>query len=90
MHLTTSLRGRVRHTSLPKSRALLPVTETLVNAVQAVDARFGTEPTNGSIEIHIQRSMQTAMEIDAATFGPHTTRTDSSFRSPRQRRRLHR
>lgn len=69
MQLTTSLRGRVRNTSLPKSRALLPLTETLVNAVQAVDARFGDDAAQGLIEVHINRSMQTAMEIDTAQVG---------------------
>lgn len=39
MALRTSLAGRVRNTSLPKSHALLPLLEAIVNGIQAIDAR---------------------------------------------------
>ncbi|WP_082600034.1 hypothetical protein [Agromyces sp. Root81] len=39
MALTTSLAGRGRNTNLPKSHALVPLLEAVVNAIQAIDAR---------------------------------------------------
>lgn len=37
MAIEASLSGRLRNTSLPKSRALLPLFEAVVNSIQAVD-----------------------------------------------------
>ena len=64
--LKTSLAGRVRNTSLPKSRALLPLTEALVNSIQAVDARFG-DVTDGDIQVRVVRVEQTALQLDTVT-----------------------
>lgn len=57
MALTPSLKGRVRNTSLPKSHALLPLLEAVVNAIQAVDERFGDEVEHGRIAVRIDRSL---------------------------------
>lgn len=65
MGLTTSLEGRVRNTSLPKSHALLPLLEAVVNGIQAIDARFGGEARRGRLHVKIQRSPQ-----DMLDFGP--------------------
>jgi len=53
--LTTSLAGRVRNTSLPKSHALLPVLEAIVNSIQAIDARQGGSEDPGRIDVRVHR-----------------------------------
>ena len=68
MALTTSLAGRVRNTSLPKSHALLPLHEAVVNGIQAIDARFGDNVARGKLTVRIQRSGQDA--LDVGTGGP--------------------
>lgn len=69
MALTTSLKGRVRNTSLPKSHALLPLLEAVVNSIQAIDTRFGTEAERGRIQIHIERSWQGELDLTGANLG---------------------
>lgn len=66
MALTTSLRGRVRNTSLPKSHALLPLLEAVVNGIQAIDARFGDDSSQGRLSVRIDRSPQEALSLDPA------------------------
>ncbi|ACU72752.1 conserved hypothetical protein [Catenulispora acidiphila DSM 44928] len=68
MALTTSLAGRVRNTSLPKSHALLPLLEAVVNGIQAIDARFGDDVERGRLSVRIQRSQQE--ELDFGPAGP--------------------
>lgn len=67
MALTTSLKGRVKNTSLPKSHALLPLLEAVVNALQAVDARFESDVSQGQVTIRILRDSQE--EFDLAPLG---------------------
>lgn len=71
MALTTSLKGRVRNTNLPKSHALLPLLEAVVNSIQAVDARFSNEGERGRIVIRIERSLQGQFDLGLA--GPGRT-----------------
>ncbi|MFD9701503.1 ATP-binding protein [Lentzea sp. NPDC059081] len=66
--LTTSLAGRVRNTSLPKSHSLLPLLEAVVNALQAIDVRFGDDVSQGRLRISIERSSQG--ELDFGSTGP--------------------
>ncbi|BBC30617.1 uncharacterized protein SGFS_019110 [Streptomyces graminofaciens] len=68
MALTTSLAGRVRNTSLPKSHALLPLLEAVVNGIQAIDARFSDAVERGRLTVRIQRSPQE--ELDLGPAGP--------------------
>lgn len=68
MALTTSLAGRVRNTSLPKSHALLPLLEAIVNGVQAIDARPDGHGDPGRIDVRIHRDSQT--ELDFGPTGP--------------------
>lgn len=68
MALTTSLAGRVRNTSLPKSHSLLPLLEAIVNGLQAIDARFGTNIGQGRLRVTIERSGQE--ELDFGPSGP--------------------
>ena len=68
MALTTSLAGRVRNTSLPKSHALLPLLEAVINGIQAIDARFGDDVERGRLSVRIQRSQHE--ELDLGPAGP--------------------
>ena len=67
-HRYTSLAGRVRNTSLPKSHALLPLLEAVVNGIQAIDARFGDDVGRGRLSVRIQRSP--LEELDLGPVGP--------------------
>lgn len=69
MALTTSLSGRVRNTTLPKSHALLPLLEAVVNSIQAIDARATGDPTPGRVAVRVHRSGQGEFEMGAATPG---------------------
>lgn len=71
MALTTSLSGRVRNTTLPKSHALLPVLEAVVNSIQAIDARTDVDATPGRITVRVHRDGQG--EFDLGTAGPGRT-----------------
>lgn len=68
MALTTSLAGRVRNTSLPKSHALLPLLEAVVNGIQAIDARTDGAEGSGRIEVTVHRDSQA--EFDFGPTGP--------------------
>lgn len=62
--LTTSLAGRVRNTSLPKSHSLLPLLEAVVNGLQAIDERFGEDVEQGRLQITIERSTQHELDFE--------------------------
>ena len=64
MSLHTNLQGRLRNTNLPKSHGLLPVLETVVNSIHALEER-GNLATTGQIVLGIQRDSQTTLEMDA-------------------------
>ncbi|QUL81204.1 ATP-binding protein [Brevibacterium sp. SMBL_HHYL_HB1] len=68
MALMTSLAGRVRNTSLPKSHALLPLLEAIVNGIQAIDARPVGSDEVGRIEVKVRRDLQE--ELDLGQTGP--------------------
>lgn len=63
MAITASLTGRLRNTLLPKSRALLPLFEAVVNAIQAVDEAHGTDMDSTRIEVRIVRDQQMSLPI---------------------------
>ncbi|MBF6340660.1 sensor histidine kinase [Nocardia abscessus] len=63
MALTTSLAGRVRNTSLPKSHSLLPLLEAIVNGLQAIDARFASDVSDGRLRVTIERSDQGEFDL---------------------------
>lgn len=67
MALTTSLRGRVRNTSLPKSHALLPLLEAVVNGIQAIDARFQDDCDLGRLDVKIVRSAQGEFDLGSSS-----------------------
>lgn len=69
MTLTTSLAGRVRNTSLPKSHSLLPLLEAVVNGLQAIDERFGDDLEQGRLQITIERSTQEEFDLGSGSPG---------------------
>lgn len=68
MALTTSLAGRVRNTSLPKSHALLPLLEAVVNGIQAVDSQVVGSSDSGRVSVRVHRDSQG--EFDFGSTGP--------------------
>lgn len=48
--------GRVRNTDLPKSKALLPVFEAVINSIDAIEDS-GTDLSNSRIDIYIKRQL---------------------------------
>ena len=63
MALRTSLAGRVQNTTLPKTHALLPLLEAVVNGIQAIDARYGDNVGCGTLSVRIQRTPQEALDL---------------------------
>lgn len=63
MVLRTSLAGRVQNTTLPKTHALLPLLEAVVNSIQAIDARFGEDVERGQLKIQIEREPQDMLDL---------------------------
>jgi hypothetical protein len=63
MALTTSLAGRVRNTSLPKSHALLPLLEAIVNGIQAIDALHEESAAPGRINVSVHRDAQAEFDF---------------------------
>ena len=60
LDLKTSLAGRLRNTNLPKSDALFPLFEAVVNSIHAIDDRIAADGTftlgNAHIKVSIVRS----------------------------------
>ena len=63
MTINASLTGRLRNTKLPKSNALLPLFEAVVNAIQAVDEAHAADMDSTRIEIRILRGQQEAFDF---------------------------
>jgi hypothetical protein len=64
MSIATNLRGRVRNTELPRSSALLPLFEAVVNSIQSVDERHGGGSGAGSINIRVVREPQAGLPLE--------------------------
>lgn len=64
MAISASLSGRLRNTSLPKSSALLPLFEAVVNAIQAIDDDPKSDMDLAQIEIQIIRGAQMSLPFD--------------------------
>ncbi len=79
MALITSLAGRVRNTSLPKSHSLLPLLEAVVNGLQAIDARFGENIEHGRLRVTLQRSGQDEFDFDLSDAGRVTLKPILGF-----------
>lgn len=64
MAMSTNLAGRIMHTVLPKSSALLPLFEAVVNAIHGIEESIEGSLipiTDGRIVIDIIRSRQTSL-----------------------------
>ncbi len=54
MSLNTSLKGRLRNTNLPKTSALLPLLEAVVNSIHSIDERIKKEKTFQLVDSYIR------------------------------------
>lgn len=79
MALTTSLAGRVRNTNLPKSHALLPLLEAVVNSIQAIDVRRGDEIEPGRINVRVHRDAQAEFLLGPTSPGRTTLKPIVGF-----------
>ncbi|MDP5211297.1 ATP-binding protein, partial [Microbulbifer sp. 2205BS26-8] len=68
MSLQTNLKGRLRNTSLPKSRGLMPVFEAVVNSIHSLEEKIDGD--NGNIVLHINRSVQGNLDFDTTILPP--------------------
>ena len=64
--MLSNLKGRLRNTNLPKSNALLPLFEAVVNSIHSIDERIekhhDIDMATAYIKIHILRSSQTNLD----------------------------
>lgn len=54
MSIQTNLAGRIRNTTLPRSKALLPLFEAIVNSIHSIE-EANLPPDKGIIEMEILR-----------------------------------
>lgn len=64
MSLTTNLAGRLRNTPLPRTHALLPLFEAVVNSIHACEDNTGKAIEGSSIAVHILREPKEASQVD--------------------------
>ncbi|QZY51337.1 ATP-binding protein [Leucobacter tenebrionis] len=80
MALKTSLAGRVRNTTLPKTHALLPLHEAVVNGIQAIDARFPNDASaRGRVTVRIHRDTQATFDLTNGSPGRAPLRIITGF-----------
>lgn len=68
MSLQTNLAGRIRNTDLPKSHALMPVFEAIVNSIHAIEETKNLE--DGKITLDIIRSQEVLSKLDNELSSP--------------------
>lgn len=71
MAMGASLPGRLRNTSLPKSRALLPLYEAVVNAIQATEDKRYSRFEQPFVEVRITRDQQMTFSFDSGLHSPY-------------------
>ena len=69
MSLQTNLKGRLRNTKLPKSHALMPVFEAIVNSIHSIEDSFD-DIQKGKITLEIVRSSQANLSEDFGSLPP--------------------
>ena len=66
MTLNTSLKGRLRNTNLPKSHALFPLFEVVVNSIHSIDKRIKIdqefEISKANIKVRVIQSAQKTLD----------------------------
>ncbi len=64
--MISNLKGRLRNTNLPKSNALFPLFEAVVNSIHSIDERIETQKdidmSTAYIKIYVLRSSQTNLD----------------------------
>lgn len=65
MSLETNLSGRLRNTDLPKSNALFPLFEAVINSIHSIDERLSAEGDSFTPEITIKLLRVGQQKIDA-------------------------
>ena len=65
MEVMTNLPGRIRNTNLPKSHALLPLFEAVVNSIHAIIEDTQLFPREGEIRIEVSREDVKQLSLDA-------------------------
>ena len=79
MNIETNLRGRLRNTTLPKSKGLLPLFEALINSIHALE-EAQIPPEQGLIRVVIERaSTLFDADTDGRSQGRPATRKIVSF-----------
>lgn len=73
MSLTTNLAGRLRNTPLPRTHALLPLFEAVVNSIHACEDSTGKAIEGSSIAVHILREPKEASQVDLLNTEPRRT-----------------
>lgn len=73
MSLTTNLAGRLKNTPLPKTHALFPLFEAVVNSIHACEDDTGKAIEGSSIAIHILREPKAASQVDLFNNEPRKT-----------------
>jgi hypothetical protein len=63
MAINASLTGRLRNTSLPKTNALLPLFEAVVNAIESVDEAH-QNMESGRVTVEVQRSLDLLSQLE--------------------------
>ncbi|MGR3316921.1 MAG: ATP-binding protein [Candidatus Anammoxibacter sp.] len=64
MSMETNLHGRLRNTSLPYSRGLMPLFDAVVNSIHSIE-EAGLSLASGNITIEILRSTQTQFDFES-------------------------
>ena len=77
--MKTLLARRVKNTSLPKTHALLPLLEAVVNGIQAIDALYSDDVGRGSLRVSIDRSSQEELAISEVGQGRPSLRPIVGF-----------
>lgn len=78
MSLTTNLAGRLRNTPLPRTHALLPLFEAVVNSIHACENETGSATEGRSITVHILREPKETPQVDLLNDEPRKTGVEAA------------
>jgi hypothetical protein len=79
MSMMTNFRGRVRNTSLPASKAMLPLYEAVINSIQAIEDLGEARQADGRIVIRILREALQLFDAAKRPSGPAPGRAVRGF-----------
>ena len=75
MSMETNLHGRLRNTSLPYSRGLMPLFDAVVNSIHSIEEAV-LSPASGNIAVEILRSTQNQFDFKVEKSREPDTRED--------------